>query len=101
MYSVEVGSFSGGDSTSMSKEQKAFVDAVLDAYHPLTASQLSLLSHSEGPWIEARQGLPDGVPSNTPMDNKVIRDFYRRLNKSKSKDVREIDWPQWLVPNAK
>ena len=101
MYSIDADSLLWGDSASLNKEQKAFVDAVLDAYHPLSGAQLSVLSHSETPWIEARQNLPDGVASNHPIDNKVIRDFYKRLNKSDSADVREIVWPQWLASNAK
>ena len=101
MYSVELNSFSGGDSAALTKEHKTFVNAVLDAYHPLSASQLSVLSHSETPWIDARNGLPDGAPSNNQIDNNLIRDFYKRLNKSKSIDVRDIVWPQWLDPATK
>ena len=100
-YSINVAEFSQGNSSCLVADQKSFISAVLDVYSPLTASQLSLLTHSENPWIETRAGLPEGALSNNEIDNKMIHDFYKALNKRQSLDVRDINWPSWVAPSTK
>jgi len=97
MYSITASGLGVGNSSTLSEDQKRFIDAVMTAYHPLTAAQLSLLTHSEKPWIAARQGLSEGSYSSNPISNDEIRDFYKALNRSKSQDVREVVWPQMFA----
>lgn len=57
---------------------KAVVDAVCNFYAPSTGSELSALSHSEEPWLEARGDTPEGERSSTPVSQSAMRRFYTR-----------------------
>lgn len=65
-----------GDPDTLSADQKETVDVVLDAYGHLTGQQLSIISHGERPWIEARAGVPEGVASTNLIDLETMQDFY-------------------------
>lgn len=69
-----------GDSTKLNQDERDTVDAVLSAYGHLSGQQLSDMTHSERPWREAREGLPDGASSRAPLDLDVIQDFYGGLD---------------------
>lgn len=55
------------------------VKAVLDAYGDMTAHQLSNLTHSERPWLEARAGVPNGRRSNVAIDLATMQEFYEQM----------------------
>ncbi len=46
-----------GDPRRLSDDHRATIDIVLAEYGRLTGRQLSLLTHAERPWQEARKGL--------------------------------------------
>ncbi|MFE0720265.1 Panacea domain-containing protein [Streptomyces rochei] len=75
----EIHSWPSGNADNLTPDQKASVDAVLDAYGKLTAQQLSDLTHSERPWIKARAGLPPTVRSEAEITRESMRDFYASL----------------------
>ena len=54
-----------GDSLNLANEQKETIDAVIEAYGKLDSYQLSTLTHTETPWVNARGGIPSGTRSNT------------------------------------
>ena len=52
--------------------------SVLDAYGKFPAFQLERLTHSEKPWIDARNGLQPDVPSRQPISRETMRTFYSK-----------------------
>lgn len=58
------------------KDKIDLIDAVIAKYGPLTSLQLELLSHSERPWIEAREGLSPIETGHTIIDVRTIKEFY-------------------------
>lgn len=62
--------------SNLSDQDRAIIDAVLDFYGALSKEELMSLTHSEEPWIEARQGLPDGAWSKNPLSQSTMRRFY-------------------------
>ncbi|WP_199238089.1 Panacea domain-containing protein [Kribbella steppae] len=50
-----VSEWPSGDPKQLDKGERESIDAVLDYYAPMTAHQLSELTHREGPWIAARE----------------------------------------------
>lgn len=52
------------------------IDAVLEFYGDFTKQELIDLTHSERPWIEAREGLPDDARSRNPISQSAMRRFY-------------------------
>lgn len=52
------------------------IDAVIEKYGKLTSMQLELLSHSEKPWIEAREGLTPIDTGRSVINCNTIKEFY-------------------------
>ncbi len=61
---------------SLSREEQALVDAVLDHYGRLGGAELSNLTHQERPWLDARAGLPDDAPSSAEISHDAMRREY-------------------------
>jgi uncharacterized phage-associated protein len=53
--------------------------SVLDAYGKFSATQLERLTHTEPPWIAARQGYAADEPSSEPISRQVMREYYSSL----------------------
>ena len=70
LYGVHKGQYlvsriSGGNSRRLNQMQRETVDAVLKFYGDKTSQWLSVLAHSESPWIEARErGNNEITPSS-------------------------------------
>lgn len=79
------------------------IDLVLASYGSMTGDELSALTHTESPWLEARGDLPEGERSSAPLDEASMADFYRehrRLGGRSAADlaaggvhVRQFDAP--------
>jgi uncharacterized phage-associated protein len=59
-------------------DQLSLIDDVLREYGPLTAYQLEGLTHSEQPWLEARNGIPAAQVSNAVISKETMRKFYHK-----------------------
>lgn len=68
-----------GNPAALDHGEVESVDIVLANYGDLTALQLSELTHSEAPWLEAREGLAPGVRSNRPITDSAIAEYYDSL----------------------
>lgn len=71
-----------GDSNKLSPEQKETVDRVIDFYGKKSAQWLIDLTHAEDPWRDARKGIPDGVPSDSPISLASMGEYYSSLPKT-------------------
>lgn len=57
------------------------ITKVLSTYGKFDATKLEHLTHSEGPWIEARNGIPGDVASTNEISHAAMMSYYRaRLN---------------------
>jgi uncharacterized phage-associated protein len=68
-----------GDTRRLSESQKGSIDAVLDFYGPKSAQWLSELTHREGPWMDAREGLRPGQRSGKEITKAAMAEFYGAL----------------------
>lgn len=68
-----------GDPDALSEDQRETVDAVLNGYGPLSAHQLSELTHRERPWLRARQGLSAGERGNAEIARHSMAEYYDSL----------------------
>ena len=76
--------FLGGDSkqleglfNSFPPEVKETLDEVYEKYGILSAFELVMLTHSEGPWTKARQGLAPTESSNKEIEDGDILEQYK------------------------
>lgn len=62
----------------------AFIKSIYDAYGHLTGSQLEALTHTEDPWINARNraGVYYWQPSNEIISEEDMKFYYRKRVKS-------------------
>lgn len=74
-----VSAWPSGDAGILSKSERGTVDAVLDFYGKMSAHQLSELTHSERPWLHAREGLLPGTRGNAQITDADMAEFYDGL----------------------
>lgn len=60
-------------------DRKTFIDDIVKEYFPLSAYQLERLTHSEEPWLKARQGLQPDESSNVTIKREWMADYYSQL----------------------
>lgn len=53
------------------------IDLVLETYGSLSGDELSALTHTERPWVEARGDTPEGEGSSEPLSWARMAEFYR------------------------
>jgi uncharacterized phage-associated protein len=66
-----------GSSANLSSEELETLRAVVDEYWIFAGTTLSDLTHSEPPWVEARQGLPDDARSRREISRESMKQNYR------------------------
>lgn len=77
MYSaVEVSDAKGFDLSTLTAEQRAHIDAVLEIYADFSGDQLEDMTHQEEPWLEARKGVPDWARSENVIKEDTMQRYY-------------------------
>lgn len=61
----------------LSATADAILDLVISEYGGRSGDELSILTHAEKPWVEARKGLPEGAPSREVIPNAAMARFFR------------------------
>ena len=54
------------------------VELVLATYGSMSAQELSALTHTESPWMDAREGVPPESESRQEIEREAMASFYRR-----------------------
>jgi uncharacterized phage-associated protein len=73
-------SFTDAQDAELSDDERAVVDAVYAFYGDNGGHALSVLTHAEVPWQEARDGLPPTASSTAPVSQATMRRFYTRAS---------------------
>lgn len=82
-----------GSPAALTKDERETVDAVLGGYGELTGRQLSLLTHAEYPWQEAREGLAPTDRSEREITPEMLHAYYTWLDSNEDAlGLSEIDW---------
>ena len=64
-------------SSAIDDETQAFLDEIWEIYGQYSATKLEKMTHEEAPWLEARNGIQPGNPSQTLIHEKSMRDYYK------------------------
>lgn len=62
--------------SDLHKDMIDLIGVVFDKYAPLTSLQLELLSHTEQPWLEAREGLEPIEQGHKIINEETMYKFY-------------------------
>lgn len=82
-----------GSGARLTRSEKGTIDAILSSYGQLSGRQLSVLTHNEAPWKNARAGLAPTEPSKKQISTADMENFYKWLDANvESTEVDEIDW---------
>ena len=74
----QVREWRSGDRSRLSDDEGRTVSWVVDKYGSFSAEALSRMTHMDSPWLVARQGLPDGARSTSPISHDSMASFYSR-----------------------
>ena len=61
---------------NIDNELKELLDLIYKVYGKYSGNALEALTHSETPWITARNGLNENEKSNRKIDDKIIYQYY-------------------------
>lgn len=75
----QVSNWSHGDVRTLTSSEKGTIDAVLDFYGDRSGHWLSELTHSELPWVKAREGLAPTQRSNRRIKHADMAEYYGSL----------------------
>lgn len=75
----EVGKWSSGDISKLSRTQKASINAVIKYYGNKSSQWLSDLTHEENPWKNTRKGLQPGQYSDAEITLASMAEYYSSL----------------------
>ena len=70
-----------GDPGTLSKDQRETIDAILNEYGAIPAGSLSVMTHREAPWYEARrrEGLMPGERGSAVITLDSMAEYYGGL----------------------
>lgn len=75
-YSVDENDFNDANIDNLTQEQKASIDAVLDAYGDMNGSDIAALTHNESPWINSRKGLEALERGNREITDEAMFAYF-------------------------
>lgn len=78
-FSCSEEDLSKGDPNNLNDDQKETVDIIIRDYGKMDPYELRELTHSEDPWKNARQGIPEGTYCNNPITTDSMGEYYGSL----------------------
>lgn len=72
----EIAHLPTGEADAVSATQAAFLRRVLAPHVAKSSADLVADTHSETPWLAARDGVPDGAKSKREITQEALRDFF-------------------------
>ena len=70
-----------GAENKLTDDEKYVIDMVLDTFGMYGGKVLEKITHKEKPWIEARRGYGEGIPSCEILSKERIMIYYIEVNK--------------------
>jgi uncharacterized phage-associated protein len=67
-------------SVPLSREDARFVARVWQSYKPYSAISLRDMTHSEAPWLDARDGLDSHARSTRSISHSSMKAYFRALS---------------------
>lgn len=70
-----------GTKDALTDEEKRVIDLVVNTFGMYGGKVLEKITHNETPWIEARKGYGDSIPSNELLPKNSIMKYYIAVNR--------------------
>lgn len=79
LFRIDSGQLSKGNSSILNDFQRETIDSVLHFYGDKDAHWLSMLTHKERPWQEARKDVSEGDFCTETITKESMQDYYGGL----------------------
>lgn len=79
MFTVTEDDFKKGNARTIKKKHKETIDAIIKAFGKKSAQWLSDQTHSERPWLDARNGLDDSERGDHEISLDTMSEYYGSL----------------------
>lgn len=70
----------GGTEEALSDDEKRVIDLVVNTFGMYGGKVLERITHNEEPWMEARKGYGDSIPSGELLTKERIMKYYIAVN---------------------
>jgi uncharacterized phage-associated protein len=74
---------------TLTNDEKRVIDLVVNTFGMYGGKVLERITHNEEPWMEARKGYGDGIPSNELLPKEQIMKYYILVNQKYSIDTED------------
>ncbi len=69
-----------GAGKTLTDDEKKVIDLVVNTFGMYGGKILEKITHSEDPWVKARAGYADGIPSNELVSKEKIMEYFISVN---------------------
>lgn len=69
-----------GSEDALTDEEKMVIDLVVNTFGMYGGKALERITHNEEPWLEARKGYGDDIPSDEILTKESIKEYYSFVN---------------------
>ena len=70
-----------GSERMLNDDERQVIDLVLNTFGMYGGKVLERITHNEKPWLEARKGHEDGIPSSELLPKEQIKKYFIEINK--------------------
>ena len=78
-----------GTEDALTDDEKRVVDLVVNTFGMYGGKVLEKITHNEEPWMEARKGYGDGIPSSELLSKERIMKYYIMINQKYGIDTED------------
>ena len=71
----------GGGNEALTDEERGVADLVLKTFGMYGGKTLERITHKEEPWLAARRGYDDSIPSREIISKDSIKHYFKTINK--------------------
>lgn len=79
----------GGSKEVLTSEERGVIDLVLKTFGMYGGKTLERITHKEEPWLIARKGYDDGIPSHEIITKESIKRYFMAVNQKYSIGTEE------------
>ncbi len=78
-----------GTADALTDDERRVIDLVLNTFGMYGGKVLEKITHNENPWIEARKGFDDSIPSSEILPKDRIMKYYTLINQRYGIDTED------------
>ena len=78
-----------GTEEALTDDEKRVIDIVVNTFGMYGGKVLERITHNEAPWMDARKGYGDGIPSSELLPKERIMEYFTAVNRKYGVDSED------------